>query len=532
MGSIRSLYHIFRADFYERTRSYGFLVTIVLTILAAYFFVPFPDAKYGVVMINEHRGIYNSAWIGSTVVMSTVTILSLIGFALVKNAIDRDRSTRVGQIIATTPISKLGYLIGKFVSNFIVLAIIVFIAFLVSIAMQLIRNEETTIRLLDLVLPFLLVALPVMAFVAALAVLFEATQVLSGGVGIILYFFIWSQVFLNYGVTVKIGSLSLSSPMGLEIFYDSMIETFREQMNVTGPVERADGIIKLDQPLETFVWRGVDWSSEIIAGRLAWVVIAFVVVLLAALVFRGFDKVMTGDAFDLFSLFRRKRKDGKDEGWDSSGGLTAKTLSGITLAFSFFNLLRYELWLMLKGQKWWWYLVALLFIAGDLLLPLNMVRSILGPLTWVWPILIWSSMGVREMSYHTRDIVFSSMHPLERQIPATWSAGLIIAFFTGIGYGGNLLLHGDLGGLFAWLVGAMFIPTLALALGIWTRTNKTFEVVLLIIMFVGVMNQLQIFDFMGSMESSAGKGMTLIYLVITLILLVAAVAGRRNQLQR
>ncbi|PZD92948.1 ABC transporter permease [Paenibacillus sambharensis] len=532
MTSFRSLYHIVRADFYERARSYGFLVTIVLTILAAYFFVPFTDAKYGVVMINEHRGVYNSAWIGATVVMSTVTILSLIGFALVKNAIDRDRMTRVGQIIATTPISKFGYLFGKFVSNFIVLAIIVLIAFLVSIAMQLIRNEDTTIQLLDLLLPFVLVALPVMALVAALAVLFESTRFLSGGAGIIVYFFLWSQVFLNYGVTVQLGNLALSSPMGLEVFYDSMIDTFREQKNVTGPVERADGIIELDRPLETFVWGGVDWTSEIVAGRLAWVVIALAVVLLAALVFRGFDKVMTRESFDLFSIFRRKKKGGKDEGWESSGGLSAKALSGISLQFSFLNLLRYELWLMLKGQKWWWYLVAIVFIAGDLLLPLDMVRSMLGPLTWVWPILIWSSMGVRELRFNTRDIVFSSMHPLERQIPATWCAGFIIALLTGIGFGLKLLLEGDLGGLFAWFVGAMFIPSLALALGIWTRTNKTFEVVLLVIMFVGVMNQLQVFDFMGSMASSPEKGMPFIYLIITVVLLAAAIIGRRNQLQR
>ncbi|MCL6457825.1 MAG: ABC transporter permease, partial [Gorillibacterium sp.] len=502
MNNLHVVYHIVRADFYERTRSYGFLVTVVMTILAAYFFVPFIDARYGVVMINEHRGIYNSAWIGATVVMSTVTILSLIGFALVKNAIDRDRMTRVGQIIATTPINKLGYLFGKFLSNLVVLTIIVFIVFVASAAMQLIRNEDTTIRLLDLLLPFVLVALPVMAVVAALAVLFEASRVLSKGIGIIIYFFLWSQAFLNYNTTIKLGNFSLSSLMAPEIFYDSMIATFREQKNVTGPIEKADGIIELLRPLETFVWGGVNWTAEMVAGRLIWVAIALVVVLLAAVVFQGFDKAMTKDSFDLLGLFRRKKKgSSRDEGWKSTGGLTAAGLSPISIQFSFLNLLRYELWLMLKGQKWWWYLVSLLFISGDLLLPLEVVRGMVGPLTWVWPILIWSSMGVRELRNNTRDIVFSSMHPLERQIPASWFAGFILAIVTGSGFGVKLLLAGDTSGLFAWLVGAMFISTLALALGIWTRTNKTFEVVFLVMMFVGVMNQLQAFDFMGSMET-------------------------------
>lgn len=532
MRSLRSWYHIVRADFYERSRSYGFLAAIVLTVLAAYFFVPVPGAGYAVVTINEHRGVYNSAWIGATVAMSTITTLSLIGFALVKNAIDRDRVSRVGQIIATTPVSRLGYLLGKFVSNLIVLAVIVAITLAVSAAMQIIRSEDTVIRFFDLAMPFAAVVLPVMALVAALAVLFEAIPPLGGGIGIIVYFFLWSQVFLNYGVSFELGGVVFSSLMGQEIFYDSMIDAFRAEKNFAGPIAKADGIIEQKGELLTFVWNGPDWTAGVVAGRLIWIAVALAVVLLAAWIFKGFDKAAANESFDLLSLFKRKKAAAQDEGWESNSGLTVTALSRVSMEFSFFNLLRYELWLMLKGQKWWWYAVTLLLVTGNLILPFEAVRSIVGPITWVWPILLWSSMGVRELKNHTSDIIFSGLSPLRRQIPASWCAGFAIALATGIGLAVRLLLAGNLAGVFAWLVGAMFIPTLALALGIWTRSNKTFEVVFLLIMFVGVMNQLQALDFMGSMETSVEKGIPLVYLIMTVLLMPLILLGRKKQLQR
>ena len=41
------------------------------------------------------------------------------------------------------------------------------------------------------------------------------------------------------------------------------------------------------------------------------------------------------------------------------------------------------------------------------------------------------------------------------------------------------LIHicGDWRGLLAWLTGALFIPTLALALGVWSGSSKLFEIV-------------------------------------------------------
>ena len=113
MKSLRALYHLARADFLQRTRSYGFLITLGMTLYVGYFFIPPNHSSYATMPIGSHRGLYNSAYLGSLMALLISPFLSLAGFYLVKNAIDRDIQTRVGQILATTTLSKPLYTVGK-----------------------------------------------------------------------------------------------------------------------------------------------------------------------------------------------------------------------------------------------------------------------------------------------------------------------------------------------------------------------------------------------------------------------------------
>ncbi len=181
MTSRRLLFHLARADFLERARRYSFLITLGLMIVVAYLFIPTVDASYVTIDIDGYRGVYNSAWIGAAVAMLAGAYLGLVSFYVVKGAVSRDRETGVGQIIATTPISKTFYLFGKWLSNFAVLTAMLVILIVASGVMQLVRGEVTQIDIWPLVVPFLLIALPTWAVVAALAVLFDTVRWLRGG---------------------------------------------------------------------------------------------------------------------------------------------------------------------------------------------------------------------------------------------------------------------------------------------------------------------------------------------------------------
>lgn len=55
MKAWRALYHLVRADFYERVRRYSFLITLAATILAGYYLVPAPDAGYSAGILTVVR---------------------------------------------------------------------------------------------------------------------------------------------------------------------------------------------------------------------------------------------------------------------------------------------------------------------------------------------------------------------------------------------------------------------------------------------------------------------------------------------
>jgi hypothetical protein len=85
-----------------------------------------------------------------------------------------------------------------------------------------------------------------------------------------------------------------------------------------------------------------------------------------------------------------------------------------------------------------------------------------------------SVLGTRETQHRTEGLIFTNPHPIRRQLPATWLSGLAVALLTGSGVALRLALSGEWSALLAWTVGALFIPALALALGVWTGSGKAF----------------------------------------------------------
>src|ERR1019366_3570535 len=201
MSHARVLYHMVRADFLERVRRYSFLLTLAFSLYLGY-------AVYAgqiSLRVNEYRGIENSAWLGTVIGMVASMFLTLVGFYIVKNSIQRDRQTRVGQILATTPISKSFYTVGKALSNFAVLAAMVLVLALAAVVIQLVRHEDLHVDLLALLAPVLILGLTAVAVTAALAVLFESLPLLRGGIGNVLFFFLWAAM-ISVGVSTLVSS--------------------------------------------------------------------------------------------------------------------------------------------------------------------------------------------------------------------------------------------------------------------------------------------------------------------------------------
>jgi hypothetical protein len=555
MQFVRSIYHLVRADFIERVRRYSTLIILGITIGLTTLYLPPIDADYVTFSMDGYRGVYNSAWVGATVTVLTVVLMSFAGFYLVKNAITRDRHTGVGQIIATTPISKVQYTLSKMLSNWIFLMAMALVALLAGVGMQWIRGEVLRITFADYLLPYLFITMPAMAFIAAVAVFFESVPGLSGGLGNAI-FFVLSIAAVTLGSLITFLSLhsvfdpvrSLSDvimdPTGVLIIFRSMMMAGQERGILTagGFVLGRTSPSFYGLPIgSTFPYVGVSWVRPILISRFLWFGIGIAIASISAVFFNRFDPARR----KIRAFQRRQRgkmKEGQAEVAEAenenspSSMPVATTLESLPATMkssslsSFGRTVVAEFRLLLQGNPWWWFLVAAGLILAGLFCPLEQVRGICLPLAWIWPLLGWSSLGVREMRYRTHQMIFSAPFPVERQLPASWTAGFLLALGAGSGVILRLLIVGEWEALFALFIGAIFIPSMALALGIWSGSGKLFEVTYLLLWYMGPMNGTMPFDYLGATDRGIAQGIPLIYLGLSLLLLCIAILGRKRQL--
>lgn len=517
------VYRIARADFIERVRRTGFLVAILLTVLLSFVFSPPADAGYVTLVFDRYVGIYNSAWMGTSVAISMTVFFSLIGFYLIANGITLDRRSGVAQLIAASPIGRARYLLGKFASNFAVLAVIIAVTMVMALIMQLTRGEDTHVRLWQLSAPFLFLVLPLMAIVAAAAIWFEIIPWLRGTVGTVVYFVMWIATVFMSRKPVSLGPyLTLSDPYGQKIPIDSVGAFVQKQFSdYNGEVSQ--GLTWLDEPPRKFVWEGIQWTVPLVTGRLLWIVVAVLAVGAASLFFRMFR----GEREALSPTRKTQAAAGPDKAAASGEAFASGTiLTPVQARPVFLPVLIGELRLLFSGLRWWSVGAGLLLLL-EFVCPLSASTKFILPLAWIWPLALWSAMGSREIRYRTGEWVYASKSG-RRLLPATWLSGMLLSFLTSLGIAVRLLVEEQWGSLLGLLVAAVFVPTFALACGIWSRGSRTFEILYLSLWFLGPLNHMPVLNFMDLGDAR----LPFIYSLATVVLYAAAVLGRRLELSR
>ena len=528
---MNALFHLALADFRERVRRFSFLAVVALGVFLGYQVI----TGFFQLRLGNYRGVLNAAWIGALMALTLSFFLSLIGFYVTRGNVQQDRETGVGQILAATPLRKLAYVLGKFASNVAVLLIVVGVLALAALAMLLIHGEDKTLDLAQLLLPFLVFSVPVALLTAALAVFFECAPVLRTSAGNAIYFFLW---------------LFIVTPLGGDLL---AFEAIERGMTVALQAQGAayqGGIVLgagASGELQTFLWTGFDWAT-VAGARLVYVAAALLLAGLAALPFERFVPEQSRIRARRFAVRRfvvkrwlaplgarfravARRSDAKrvTSGIPRSAQtLTPVTASGKPLRL-FVTLVAAELKLLLKGRALLWYAVAAGLFLACLLSPLETVRGSLLPLVWLWPLLLWSEMGVREAHYRVDQLLFSSPSPLWRQLPATWMAGIVLALL--LGGGAFVRFLAEPAWLPGFMAGVLFIPSLALLLGMTTGTERPTQVLLLIWWYLGPLNGLAALDLTGATAAALARGIPWFYLAAGPPLFGLALLVRRQQLQ-
>jgi hypothetical protein len=525
------------ADARERVRRYSFFVTVAATIWFCSICLPPIGARYSTIRFGEWRGVYNSAWVGGAFALLANLLLSLPGFYLVKNTLQRDRDTGVGALLMATPVSRMTYLTAKTLSNLVYLGLTTAVLAGGALVLQLARGESRAINVWQLWSPMALVVLPAMAMIAACAVLFEVIPAFRGALGNAVFFGLW-VAFIGVTSGLPRGGSTATSALtdlfGAGVVTRSMAAALAPQFPGGNPIEDVQVGLNIQassgptQSVRTFVWNGLTWTPFAIAGRLFWFAAALAVTALAARLFNRFDEergraVARKSAAPVDAAAPDAAAESPGVAPRSAAAPTTLTplgpfpgvprLGGIVAA---------ELRLAFKGVgRWWAFVAGGLAIAGALV-PAGAPRGILLALAWMWPLPIFSSMGCRARRYGVDVILAAAPRPRLAQRLGLYAAGVLVATFTGGGVLLRLLVTGDTRGIAAFACGALFVPAMALCLGLLSGAPRLFEALYLALWYAGPMNQVPPLDYGGFTPAGLAQGAPFIFLAIAAAGLVMA----------
>jgi hypothetical protein len=366
--------------------------------------------------------------------------------------------------------------------------------------------------------------------------MFETLSILRSGAGNIVWFFAWAigiglapltgLRWLDFtGLFAVMASISRAASVAIRGYNGE----FGLQVALGRATTVATGLR----------WPGIRWDLPEVLLRLEWIGVALALVLFGALFFDRFDPARGRSP----SRVKRRAYKQSIEAASAATQQNAKlvhrsgshTLIRLTpldenRSWGLYRMFVAELRLALKGYPWWWYAVASGLIVAQCGAPLEISRGLLLTAAWIWPIMLWSAMGVREVRHGTDQWIFSGPRVLPRQLTAGWLVGVVIAIVAGVGVFARLLVALNYSALLAWSAGALFVPTLALALGVWTKSSRPFEGLFTALWYIGPLNHIPGFDFTGWANGSQTYKYAMVYLALTAVLLAAALLGRRQQL--
>jgi hypothetical protein len=141
-------------------------------------------------------------------------------------------------------------------------------------------------------------------------------------------------------------------------------------------------------------------------------------------------------------------------------------------------------------------LVAVTGFVLTIFIDANIVLTLVIPLLLLWFVIVFSRLGSREHSYDMFKVITTIPGGKLKQTVYSLSAGLLIALLLTIPIIVRLIFAGQYESVFMVLSGVVFLPSLAMCLGELTKSNRVFEIVLILLTYA-IVNDVTIAMYMG-----------------------------------
>jgi hypothetical protein len=410
------------------------------------------------------------------------TLLSLAGFYLVRGTLTRDIDTRVWQLLVATPMTRASYLLAKWCSHMAVFGLVVLAGLLVGVVAQMVRGEDRSLDLIELVKPVLVLSMPALALTAMFAIWFDLLPWLRRTAGNVLFVFLWGAM-----LTVPIASLdpdmnpgqqnaSMSDPGGLAVVMRDLDRTIPP-----GMISKKDrglsigwaavGASDMHQPPGLFAWPEWKVRAADLPARAFWLALAITGVLLAAPL--------------LDRCAARAAAPGSRAGSNSGRRLrwldrVVAPLQGNPLG----TLVAAELQLVLRARRRLWWLALLVLLGIQLFAPpQNVAIAVIG--AWLLSLDAFARSALRERDTGTAAFVFSAAKSNQRVLLARWIMLLMLAWLPTLPALLRFGLSAPSTALAVIAIGATF-ATWGLALGTLTRNQRLFELLAVSLAYVSI----------------------------------------------
>lgn len=481
MEALRRFAAIVLADLRERSRSTRFWVVLGLVGLATWACFPgIESGRFAVGFDADTRAAYSSAWVGLVLGLMYSTMLSLIGFYLVRGTLVRDFDTRVWQLLVATPMTRAGYLLAKWTSHMAVFGLIMLVGLAVGVAVQWVRAEDRAFDLFELLKPVVVIALPALAFSAFFAVLFDLVPWLRRTAGNVLFFFVWTFVFVAMGAMLdphKVASARdtwLSDPSGIVM----VMRDFATQLAHSAPWVKVNdiniGMSNHVATLHLFQWRAWPMHARDLAGRGLWVLLS-VLGLIALAPMLDWAAARTRSAASAQGANPGRRLAWLDR--------VLRPLESTRIG----RLLAAELKLVLRQRRlWWWLALAIAWGAQ-----LSGVRAAVGIGVigaWLVSVDVFARAVLRERETGTGPLLFVAAGAARNLLLARIGVAVVLAVLAVA----PALLHlsaSDPVAASALLLGAANVAFAGLALGMACRNPRPYELLLVVLAYAGVQAQ-------------------------------------------
>jgi hypothetical protein len=483
---------IIKSDYLQRTRSYAFLITLCVSLATAYTFIPEPNANYSTIRVDDYIGYYNSAWFGYVTAIMTSIFLSLIGFYLVNSGIKKDIDTKVGQIVATTPISNFKYLLSKVLSNFLLLSTIVAMVFIMSILLFILYNDGFSFELFQFVKPYLLITLPALFFISMLAVVFEVFLGKYSVLQNVGFFFLFSALMV---FSPKTQSQFFFDVFGSKIVMHHLEEKVRDITNSDAETNLSVGyVLGHVEKAKKFEFNGIDFPTSFIISRFVWGLFGIGIIAIISIFFHRFDRKE--------HLFLKNFITAKEENEHKVKDLVLSSLPIASINYKIAPLVKTELLLLFRiGKKWLWIIniVGMILLA---VLPITIAHQIGLPILWFLQVNRLSNLTTKELTNKVHYFAFSSYKPITRLLSSQLFAAVILMFVLSLPLTIRHLIAFDYSASISVFFRGIFIVLLAALLGVLSKGKKLFEVLFFMIAYANI-NGVLVFDYFGGFEHQA-----------------------------